>query len=141
MKLPIFWALAAGVVFQAEAGSTIDTGNRYAYGANIGWMDSVADTNNGAVIGDYVCSGYIYSANVGWINLGNGTSDQRDSLPESFSQRLWGQSGRFWQLARLRLRREHRLDQLREHRRTHRKSDHRPVEPATSGAPTAAGSA
>jgi len=33
----------------------------------------VADTNNGAVIGDYVCSGYIYSANVGWINLGSGS--------------------------------------------------------------------
>ncbi len=32
----------------------------------------MADTNHGAVIGDYVCSGFIYSANVGWINLGNG---------------------------------------------------------------------
>ena len=31
------------------------------------------DTNNGAVIGEYVCSGYIYSANVGWINLGSGS--------------------------------------------------------------------
>src|SRR5208283_2490643 len=30
-------------------------------------------TNNGAVIGQYVCSGYIYSANVGWINLGSGS--------------------------------------------------------------------
>ena len=54
------------------AGTTIDTANHYAYGANVGWMDWVGDTNNGAVIGDYVCSGYIYSANVGWINLGNG---------------------------------------------------------------------
>jgi hypothetical protein len=32
-----------------------------------------ATTNNGAVIGDYVCSGYIYAANVGWINLGSGS--------------------------------------------------------------------
>ncbi len=31
------------------------------------------DTANGAVIGEYVCSGYIYSANVGWINLGSGS--------------------------------------------------------------------
>lgn len=53
--------------------TTIDPVNRYAYGANIGWMDWVADTNNGAVIGDYVCSGYIYSGNVGWINLGSGS--------------------------------------------------------------------
>jgi hypothetical protein len=35
-------------------------------------MDWRGDTNNGAVIGEYVCSGYIYSANVGWINLGSG---------------------------------------------------------------------
>ena len=35
-------------------------------------MDWRGDTNNGAVIGEYVCSGYIYAANVGWINLGSG---------------------------------------------------------------------
>jgi hypothetical protein len=53
--------------------ATIDAANRYAYGANLGWMDWRGDTNNGAVIGEYVCSGYIYSANVGWINLGSGS--------------------------------------------------------------------
>jgi hypothetical protein len=57
----------------ARAGTTIDAFNRYAYGANLGWMDAVADTNNGAVIGDYVCAGYIYSANAGWVNLGGGS--------------------------------------------------------------------
>jgi hypothetical protein len=57
----------------ALAATTIDPTNRYAYGANLGWMDCAADTNNGAVIGEYVCSGYIYSANVGWINLGSGS--------------------------------------------------------------------
>jgi hypothetical protein len=55
-----------------QAGTTMDTTNRYAYAANLGWLDGVADTNNGAVIGEYVCSGYLYSANVGWINLGSG---------------------------------------------------------------------
>jgi hypothetical protein len=55
-----------------HAGTTIDTVNRYAYGGNIGWVNAVADTNNGAVMGNYVCSGYLYSANVGWINLGSG---------------------------------------------------------------------
>lgn len=55
------------------AATTIDPTNRYAYGANLGWINWVGDTNNGAVIGDYVCSGYIYSANVGWINLGSGS--------------------------------------------------------------------
>jgi len=59
--------------FTASAATTIDAANRYAWGGNIGWMDWRGDTNNGAVIGEYVCSGYIYSANVGWINLGSGS--------------------------------------------------------------------
>lgn len=58
--------------FVVRGATTIDFANKYAYGANIGWMDWRGDTNNGAVIGEYVCSGYIYAANVGWINLGSG---------------------------------------------------------------------
>src|SRR5437899_599745 len=56
-----------------HAATTINATNKFAYGANIGWMDWRGDTNNGAVIGEYVCSGYIYAANVGWINLGSGS--------------------------------------------------------------------
>jgi hypothetical protein len=71
-----FFALLA-LWFQPQvllhAATTIDAANRYAYAANLGWLDWRGDTNNGAVVGDYVCSGYIYSANVGWINLGSGT--------------------------------------------------------------------
>ncbi len=52
--------------------STIDAADKYAYGANIGWVDLRSDPAEGAVIGQYVCSGYIYSANVGWIKLGSG---------------------------------------------------------------------
>jgi len=55
-----------------RAASTIDAANRYSYGANIGWMDWRGDTNHGAIIGEYVCSGYLFAANVGWINLGGG---------------------------------------------------------------------
>ncbi|MEY2429594.1 MAG: hypothetical protein QOJ40_2479, partial [Verrucomicrobiota bacterium] len=61
------------LIVAAQAATTIDPVNEYAYGANIGWMDWRGDTNNGAVIGEYVCSGYIYAANVGWINLGSGS--------------------------------------------------------------------
>jgi hypothetical protein len=57
----------------ARAATTIDAASRYAYGANVGWMDGRGDTNNGAVIGDYICMGYVYAANVGWINLGSGS--------------------------------------------------------------------
>jgi hypothetical protein len=67
-SLVLLGALASGT-----AGTTIDPANKYAYGANLGWADWRGDTNNGAVIGEYVCSGYIYSANVGWINLGSGS--------------------------------------------------------------------
>jgi len=66
-------AAILGLSLAVSAASTVDAANRYAYGANIGWVDFRADTNNGAVLGEYVCSGYIYSANVGWINLGGGS--------------------------------------------------------------------
>src|ERR1039458_7060977 len=60
----------------AFAATTIDAANKYAYGANLGWLDwtgGSGETATGTVIGEYVCSGYIYSANVGWINLGSGS--------------------------------------------------------------------
>ena len=55
------------------AAATINATNKYAYGANIGWMDWRGNTNNGAVIGEYASSGFIYDANVGWIHLGKGS--------------------------------------------------------------------
>src|SRR5882757_3837098 len=68
--LTLLWLAAALAV--GEAATTINTVNKFAYGANLGWMDWRGDTNNGAVIGEYVCSGYVWSANVGWIHLGSG---------------------------------------------------------------------
>jgi hypothetical protein len=56
-----------------RAATTIDPVNRYAYAANFGWLDAFADGANGAVIGNYYCTGWLYSANVGWINLGGGS--------------------------------------------------------------------
>ena len=56
-----------------HAATTISAANHYAYAANLGWLDWHGDTTNGAVIGEYVCSGNLYSANVGWINLGSGS--------------------------------------------------------------------
>src|SRR6267143_3685374 len=57
----------------ARAATTINSANHFACGANIGWIDCRGDAANGAVIGEFVCSGYIYAANVGWIHLGTGT--------------------------------------------------------------------
>ena len=78
MKTKIFHAAVVALVifnfaFAASAATTIDPANRYAYAANLGWLDGRGDTNNGAVIGEYVCAGNLYSANVGWINLGSGS--------------------------------------------------------------------
>jgi len=56
-----------------HAATTIDAANNFAWGANLGWINWRGDTANGAVTGEYVCSGYIYAANVGWINLGSGS--------------------------------------------------------------------
>ncbi|MES2922242.1 MAG: hypothetical protein V4819_11890 [Verrucomicrobiota bacterium] len=56
----------------ARAATTINATNSFAYGANIGWLNWRGDVSNGAVIGEYVCSGSIWGANVGWISLGSG---------------------------------------------------------------------
>jgi uncharacterized membrane protein len=81
-------ALASLVVIQSSSlalcETKIDPVNKYAYGANIGWVDWRGDTKHGAVISTSVCSGYIYSANVGWINLGNG-----NPANGSYYQNLW----------------------------------------------------
>jgi len=61
------------VGWHAEAATTINTLNKYAYAANCGWLDWRGDTTHGAVISEYVCSGSIYSANFGWISLGSGS--------------------------------------------------------------------
>ena len=61
------------LLHSAFAATTINVTNKYAYAANLGWVDARGDTNSGAVIGEYVCAGNIYSANIGWINLGSGS--------------------------------------------------------------------
>lgn len=73
LTLVLAWLLSSAAL---RADSTIDPFNKYAYGANLGWLDwsgGSGQTATGVAIGAYVCSGYIYSANVGWINLGNGS--------------------------------------------------------------------
>lgn len=61
---------ATGAAFAA---TTIDPFNKYAYGANIGWINAEGDIANGAIIGQAFCSGHMYSANCGWISLGDGS--------------------------------------------------------------------
>jgi hypothetical protein len=77
MKRRFAFLAGLGIAMQAYAATTINGVNRYACGANLGWMDWRTGTANGAVIGEYVCSGYIYAANVGWIHLGSGAPTNR----------------------------------------------------------------
>lgn len=60
----------------AAGDTTINSAQRFAYGANIGWVNFRWDAGSpgqGATIGQFFCSGHIYGANVGWIDLGNGS--------------------------------------------------------------------
>jgi hypothetical protein len=87
MKTILFPLILAGSVVACVAVTTINATNKFAYGANIGWMDWRGDINSGAVIGEYVCSGYVYGANVGWIHLGsnapaNGIQYQNNSATD-----------------------------------------------------------
>jgi hypothetical protein len=72
MKKRVCFFIVLTCALDSPAASTINSANKFAYGANLGWMDWRGDTNSGVVIGEYVCSGYIYAANVGWVNLGSG---------------------------------------------------------------------
>jgi hypothetical protein len=73
MKAVLISAFLAGALACSWGATTINALNHQAFGANIGWGDCRGDAANGAIVGEYVCSGYIYAANVGWINLGSGS--------------------------------------------------------------------
>ncbi len=73
MKTLLAATLLACFFASTVGATTINATNKSAYGANLGWLDWRGDTTNGAVIGEYVCSGYLYAANAGWIHLGNGS--------------------------------------------------------------------
>jgi hypothetical protein len=62
-----------GLALPALADSTINVDDKYAYGANVGWINARGDITNGAVIGEFMCSGNLYGANIGWIHLGSGS--------------------------------------------------------------------
>src|ERR1041385_2010407 len=87
MKAPFASLVLIATVGVASAATSINATNKYAYGANIGWIDARGNTNNGAIIGEFVCSGYLYAADVGWIHLGsnapaNGIQYQNNSATD-----------------------------------------------------------
>lgn len=77
MKTHLLVSLTAAFVIQNPsfviAQSTINTGDKFAYGANTGWINARPSTADGVVVGEAFLSGHIYAANFGWINCGDGT--------------------------------------------------------------------
>ena len=68
--------LIAFGVSSACADTTINSVNKYAYGANVGWVDAQGDRTNGVEIGRFYCTGYAYGANIGWIHFGAGPTNR-----------------------------------------------------------------
>ena len=69
------WVIFSLAAVSAPADTTVNEVNRYAYGANVGWLDTRGDLTNGAVLGQCYCTGYVWGADVGWIGLGNGPAN------------------------------------------------------------------
>lgn len=68
--LPIF------ITIPALAETSFDTTEKFAWGANTGWLSFRHDTPAspaGVVFGGAFLSGYAWCANTGWINFGDGT--------------------------------------------------------------------
>jgi hypothetical protein len=75
MKTSAMIAIASLLPAAGWTATTINDPNKFSYGANVGWINW-RDANggaDGAVIGEFVCSGWLWAANVGWISLGSGT--------------------------------------------------------------------
>jgi hypothetical protein len=56
--------------------STTSATNRYAWGANTGWIDfrpQRPNAGDGFQLGEFSCAGWIWSPNVGWIHCGDGS--------------------------------------------------------------------
>lgn len=67
---------ALGIVGMAGvtlAASSVNVTNKWAWSAGAGWINCRPDSTNGAVVGEFFCSGYMYSPTAGWIHLGNGS--------------------------------------------------------------------
>ena len=75
MKIPVSVLINTIAITTLQAATTVDSTNKYAWAGNLGWTNWHDLAATGAVIGEYLCSGYLWSANCGWIHLGDGTAN------------------------------------------------------------------
>lgn len=73
MKRTQLFACAVLLVFvvSVQADTTINTINKWAYSPSTSWINCRPTVTNGAVIGEFICSGFFYCATTGWIHLSN----------------------------------------------------------------------
>lgn len=71
-RLFLAFSLSA-LALSAFAVTTIDDTNKFAWAANVGWLNFQGDVTNGASFGKNYATGFIWGANIGWINLGDGS--------------------------------------------------------------------
>lgn len=84
MKRDIVTTAILVVAISCMASTTIDPSNKYAYGANIGWInfeDIYGQPKVNLETGDL--SGYVWGANVGWITLDGVKTLTLDSGPDT----------------------------------------------------------
>jgi len=77
--------------FASTTDGTIDSTYKYAWGANIGWINF--GTSGGNVhITDSALTGYVWSANYGWINLSPTLAGVKNNSEGTLSGNAWGEN-------------------------------------------------
>ena len=71
--LPLVLAVVFPAAVKAVDDTTINSVNKWAWSVGASWINCRPDNTNGAVIGQFTCSGFFYSTTAGWINLGDGS--------------------------------------------------------------------
>ncbi len=74
-KRTVFFIMAGLLLWGAEAvlAGNIDSGNKYAWSTNAGWINFNTEHDSVTVKADHL-TGFAWAENVGWIKLGNGSS-------------------------------------------------------------------
>lgn len=73
MSKPVLLVCSVFSVLPAGAQSTVSATDRYAYGANTGWIDFRPSASDGVRFTESYLSGRAYAANFGWIDFGDGS--------------------------------------------------------------------
>jgi hypothetical protein len=72
IRYPVLIAgLVLGLVGVAYAAANIDATNKWAWGANVGWISFNPTHGGGVTVYSDHLEGYVWAENIGWIRLGS----------------------------------------------------------------------